>query len=87
MVVGIGVDIVKVAKFQAAIEKWGQDFIDRVFHKDEIKNIPQGKIYYQRLSARFAAKEAVIKAISKNKHLALKDICILNREMVRHIVN
>jgi len=37
-------------------------------------------MYYQRLAARFAAKEAVIKAISKEYPLALTDILILNRK-------
>ncbi len=37
-------------------------------------------MYYQRLAARFSAKEAVIKAISKEEPLALTDIFILNRE-------
>jgi len=37
-------------------------------------------MYYQRLAARFAAKEAVIKVISKEEPLALRDVIILNRK-------
>jgi holo-[acyl-carrier protein] synthase len=54
--------------------------LDRVFDPQELVNIFKGKMYYQRLAARFAAKEAVIKALSKEQPLALKDILILNRD-------
>lgn len=80
MVVGVGIDIIKIAKIKEAIEKWGDAFLDRVFNSQELENISAGKMYYQRLAARFAAKEAIIKAISKEHPLALKDMFILNRE-------
>ena len=80
MVVGVGIDIIKIEKIKQSIEKWGQEFLDRVFNPQEIVNITKGKMYYQRLAARFAAKEAVIKSISKEYPLALTDIIILNRE-------
>lgn len=79
MVVGVGIDIIKIDKIKEAIEKWNDGFLDRVFNEEEIKKISKGKMYFQRLAARFAAKEAVIKAISKEFPLALKDIRILNR--------
>ena len=80
MVVGIGIDIIKIEKIKSSLEKWGQSFLDRVFNKEELEKISQGKMYYQRIAARFAAKEAVIKAISKEYPLALTDILILNKE-------
>jgi holo-[acyl-carrier protein] synthase len=79
MILGIGIDMVKIEKMQSAIERLGQDFLNRVFDSKELKNITKGKMYYQRLAARFAAKEAVIKALSKERPLALKDIVILNK--------
>jgi len=80
MVVGVGIDIIQIEKIKKSIEKWKDSFLDRVFNSEELKNILKGKMYYQRLAARFAAKEAVIKAISKEYPLALTDILILNRE-------
>ena len=79
MVVGVGIDIVKTQKLKKAITKWVDTFLNRVFNKNELQHIAQGKVYYQRLAARFAAKEAVIKAISKEYPLSLTDIVILNR--------
>ena len=80
MIVGVGIDIIQIEKIKRSIEKWEGSFLDRVFNSEELKNILKGKMYYQRLAARFAAKEAVIKAISKEHPLALTDILILNRE-------
>ncbi|MEI8350612.1 MAG: holo-ACP synthase [Candidatus Omnitrophota bacterium] len=80
MIIGVGIDIIKIAKMKSAIERLGDAFLDRIFNKEEIKHIEKGKIYYQRLAARFAAKEAVIKAVSKEYPFTLKDIIILNRE-------
>jgi holo-[acyl-carrier protein] synthase len=79
MVSGIGIDIVKIAKMESAVKRWGESFLKRVFDAQELKKIPRGRMYYQRLAARFAAKEAVLKAISKEIPLSLKDILILNK--------
>ncbi|MBU2044375.1 MAG: 4'-phosphopantetheinyl transferase superfamily protein, partial [Candidatus Omnitrophica bacterium] len=70
----------KIEKLKSAINKWGSSFRAKVFNAEELENIVEGKMYYQRLAARFAAKEAVIKAISKEYPLALTDIIILNKE-------
>ena len=80
MVIGVGIDIIKIEKIQSAIDKWNNGFLDRVFNPEELEKINSGKLYYQRLAARFAAKEAVIKAISKEEPFALKEILILNKE-------
>ncbi len=80
MVLGVGIDIVKVDKIKVSLDKWKDSFLERVFNPEELENISKNKLYYQRIAARFAAKEAVIKALSKNKPLALKDIVILNKK-------
>ncbi len=79
MVLGVGVDIVKVEKIKNAVSRWGDDFINRVFNDHELDNISPGRIYYQRLAGRFAAKEAVIKAVSKKYTLSFKNITVLNK--------
>ena len=80
MVLGVGIDIVKIDKMKDAIERWGEAFLEKVFNQKELEPIQKGKMYYQRLAARFAAKEAVIKALSKEYPMALKDMTILNRD-------
>jgi holo-[acyl-carrier protein] synthase len=79
MIVGIGIDIVQTAKIEKAVKRLGENFLKRVFTQEELSPIALGKMYYQRLAARFAAKEAVIKAICKQYPMALTDIIILNK--------
>jgi holo-[acyl-carrier protein] synthase len=77
MIVGTGVDITEVRRLRQAIEKWGDAFINRVFTKGELENAKTRGSLYQHLAGRFAAKEAVFKALG-NKDLNWKDVQILN---------
>jgi len=77
MVVGVGVDITEVRRLQKAVDKWGQDFLQRVFTGQELENAKDRTNLYQHLAGRFAAKEAVFKALG-DKELSWKDVEILN---------
>lgn len=67
MKVTTGIDIIEVERIKTAIEKQGSAFLNRVFTKSEIEycNKSGDSIKYQHYAARFAAKEAVFKAISQ----------------------
>lgn len=80
MIIGIGIDMVKISKLETALKKWGQAFLDKVFNPEELAPLPKGKTYLQRLAARFAVKEAVFKAVSKKCAVNLKDIIVLNKK-------
>ena len=75
---GIGIDIVSVKKLERIVKKWGLSFLQRVFSQEELDSVKKNLMYYQRLAARFAAKEAVIKALRKSELPDLRDITILN---------
>ena len=77
MLIGTGVDITEVRRIRQAVEKWGQDFLKRVFTQEEIKNAKTKTSFYQHLAGRFAAKEAVFKAMG-DKNLSWKDVQISN---------
>ena len=77
MVLGSGVDITEVRRLRQAVEKWGQDFLNRIFTKEELENAKTRGSLYQHLAGRFAAKEAVFKALG-DKGLIWKDVEILN---------
>ena len=64
MVLGIGVDIIEVARVQKAIER-NPRFVNRVFSATEIAYSEGKKTKFQHLAARFAAKEAFFKAIGR----------------------
>lgn len=77
MIIGTGVDITEVRRLRQAVEKWGEDFLSRIFTKEELKNAKTRGSLYQHLAGRFAAKEAVFKALG-DKNLTWKDVEILN---------
>lgn len=76
-VVGTGVDITEVRRLKQAIEKWGDAFLGRVFTKEELDNAKTRGSLQQHLAGRFAAKEAVFKALG-NKDLNWKDVQVFN---------
>ena len=76
-IIGTGVDITEVNRLRKAIEKWGASFLERVFTEKEMKNAKTRGSLYLHLAGRFAAKEAVFKALGNTK-LNLKEVEILN---------
>jgi holo-[acyl-carrier protein] synthase len=59
----MGVDIAEVPRVRAAIERFGERFLTRVFTAAEIRYCQSKANQYERFAARFAAKEAALKAI------------------------
>ena len=63
MIVGTGIDLAEVDRIQAAIERFGQRFIERIYTPAEIAYVERKANRFERYAARFAAKEAGMKAI------------------------
>ena len=63
MILGTGVDLAEVPRVRAAIERYGRRFIERIYTPDEIAYVERKANRYERYAARFAAKEAGMKAI------------------------
>jgi holo-[acyl-carrier protein] synthase len=63
MIVGTGVDITEVVRIRAATDRFGERFLKRVFTPDEVDYCVSKVNAAERLAARFAAKEAAMKAI------------------------
>ena len=80
MVVGLGIDIIEIARVKKSIDEYGSLFLNKVFTKDEIIYCNNKFNKYQHFAARFAAKEAVYKAIASGwkEGLRWKDIEIGN---------
>ena len=62
MLLGLGLDLVQVARVQASLERFGQRFLARCFTPGEIELSMQRPRPAQALAMRFAAKEAFAKA-------------------------
>jgi holo-[acyl-carrier protein] synthase len=65
MIIGLGTDIVEIQRIADAVERWGDHFLNRIFTAEERSYCMDNKKNpYPHLAARFAAKEAVIKALT-----------------------
>lgn len=89
-----GTDIIEIERIKKNIEdeKVGKAFVERVYTKKEIEYCESKKIQkYQHYAARFAAKEAVFKAISEQLEdkysITWKDIEIINNQQGRPELN
>lgn len=80
MIAGTGVDIVEVFRMRDAISKWGDNFLKKIFTDTEIKYSDSKRFSSQHYAARFAAKEAVIKAFGQPRKFPIKwtEIEVLN---------
>ncbi len=65
MIVGHGVDIVCIKDISRLVDAPGEHFVTRCFTDGERASIGEEKNKAVRLAARFAAKEAVLKALGK----------------------
>jgi len=80
MVKGIGVDIIEIDRIRKSIESIGMPFLDKVFTPQEIAYCRGKQNVHQHFAARFAAKEAVSKALSTGwaGEFRWKDVEVMN---------
>lgn len=63
MIVGTGVDICEVDRIRGSVERFGDRFLHRVFTEGEIQYCERKANRFESYAARFAAKEAGMKAL------------------------
>jgi holo-[acyl-carrier protein] synthase len=63
MILGTGVDIAEVHRIRESIERFGDRFLRRIFTEGEIRYCEQRASRFESYAARFAAKEAGMKAL------------------------
>lgn len=80
MVIGIGIDIIEIDRIKESVEKYGDRFLNKVYTQKELDYCLMKKYKYQHLAARFAAKEAVYKALATgwNEDVSWQNIEISN---------
>lgn len=66
MIKGVGIDIVDVPRFKAAMERRGEAFCKRLFTDSEIDYCMRQRTPERHLAARFAAKISVFKALGRS---------------------
>jgi holo-[acyl-carrier protein] synthase len=69
---GIGVDLAQIPRLRRAVERWDERFLRRVFTEDEIAYCRRRRDPIPHLAARFAAKEATLKALGTGLRMGIK---------------
>jgi holo-[acyl-carrier protein] synthase len=79
MIIGIGIDLVKIDRVRALAERWHDRFLKRLYTEAERRDCLARPSPYASLAGRFAAKEAVLKALGTgwSKGVSWRDIQVL----------
>lgn len=87
MIHGVGIDIIEVCRIDRATKQFGEKFLNRIFTTNEINYCLSRFNPSQHLAVRFAAKEAVIKALGTRDNISgsnihpLKGIEVIRNEI------
>jgi holo-[acyl-carrier protein] synthase len=63
MILGVGVDLVDVPRFERAATRHGEGFVERILTPQEIAECARARRPFEAQAARFAAREALLKAL------------------------
>ncbi len=82
MIFGIGIDIIEIERIKKSYDRFGEQFLEKIFTKTEQEYSLTKASKYQHLAARFAAKEAIAKALATGwaQGFRWKDIEIYNEK-------
>ena len=81
MIVGIGLDVVEIARIEKIWNRYGVNFAQKILHPDELQIMPEScPITF--LAGRFASKEAISKALGTgiSGGIGFADLCIIKRK-------
>jgi holo-[acyl-carrier protein] synthase len=80
-IIGSGLDATEIARIASAIERYGERFVQRVFTDEEIAYCRRRRDAASSFAARFAAKEAAMKALGTGHS---RGVFWRSIEVVRH---
>ena len=82
MILGNGIDLLKVSRIKKILDKYGDSFLKKVFSEDEIKENKKKVYKINKLAKSFATKEAFVKALGTGftKQISFKDISLKNEK-------
>jgi holo-[acyl-carrier protein] synthase len=88
MKTALGIDIVEIKRLEKVSKKWGKPFLNKVYTAKELAYARSKRYPYQHLAARFAAKEAIFKALGEveTDFVGWKNIEILNDNYGKPVV-
>jgi holo-[acyl-carrier protein] synthase len=80
MILGTGVDLAEVDRIRHSVERFGDRFVERIYTGREIAYVERKQNRFERYAARFAAKEAGMKALGTGwrRGIQWKDFEVIN---------
>lgn len=82
----IGIDVIDIDRFEGVLERKPR-FLQRYFHQEELDSLKTRKNFARHLAGRFAAKEAIVKAMGTGfSGFSLKEIVVLNDKSGKPLV-
>lgn len=86
MIIGVGVDIVEIRRIKEALDRT-ENFVEKLFSKEEIEYLKSRGLRPEYVAGRFAAKEAIAKALGTGfRGFNIKDIVIDRTALGKPIV-
>lgn len=81
MILGVGIDIIEIDRIKESIDRFGDHFLNKIYTPVELEYCLSKHNKYQHFAARFAAKEAIYKALSDEwgKDISWHDMEIMNK--------
>ena len=87
MIIGIGTDIVEIRRIKKIMNDKSNSFLKKIFTDKEIKLLEERNLRPEYIAGRFAAKEAIAKALGTGfREFSFRDITVLNDELGKPIV-
>ena len=88
-IVGLGTDIVEIVRIGRMIERHGEQFLNRVYTDEEIRYCRRRRECYQHFAGRWAAKEAIMKALGTGfvRGVGWQDLEVITQKSGQPIVN
>ncbi len=88
MIFGVGTDIVELSRVQAAYDRFGEKFAQRILMNEEMDLYRRSKRRVRFLAMRFAGKEAAVKAMGTGfaHGVWLRDVGIINNDWGRPLL-
>ena len=89
MILGTGIDLLKVSRIKKLLDNYGDIFVKKVFSEYEIKKNKNITLKVSKIAKSFATKEAFVKALGTGftKEISLKDISLKNEERGKPIID
>ncbi len=86
MIVGLGIDLVKIDRIEKLVDTWDKKFLNKIYTKEEIQYCSRHKRSAQHYASTFAVKEAFIKAHGRG-NINFKDIEVIRGKTGKPKIN